>query len=664
MKLKDRFNKNLVIRTLRRSARLLTPVESKRAMKMAIYSIISVFIDVAGLSMLIPVMMAANDPSLVTGPVQNEVAVTIHPDSPLPDEDLVFVFPKKLSLTIHPDTTSSGPIALDYRKPKSNTAGVNPSVSSSLPSDTNLLRKLYLALGFKTYESYMLFLAVLVLVVFLIKNSITLFVGYLQSKFAYDVATNLARRQYMKYYNRGYTYFKETNSADIVNNIINIPVFYVGGVLISLINFLTEIAVLLLIIIGIAIVDIKLFGALLVVLLPSGFAIYGLTKNQLYAIGQEQLRLGAITFSRINQAIFGFVDVRLTNKETHFLEAYEKEQISLNESFKIKHTITMVPSRALEVIAVLGILVIFSYAFFFGEGSNTIFEFVAIFAAAAFRVLPSMNRSLAALMGIKGQMFSMEVLEEGELPTKMDKMDVHPMDYNTSIEFRDVSFTFKGAEKPALSKVNFTVKKGEKIGIIGESGSGKTTLMNLLLRFLREDDGGIYVDGKKIEYEDIASWRAKVGYVQQQVFLIDDTLKQNVAFGENPLEIDEERLKMALEQASLTEFVSTLPHGWDTQVGEMGARLSGGQRQRIGIARALYYQSNVLIFDEATSALDTETENMITESIQALQLDKTVFVIAHRLTTLRNCDRILELKDGKLLNEWTYAGLVQEKMLK
>ncbi|HEX2898545.1 MAG TPA: ABC transporter ATP-binding protein [Bacteroidia bacterium] len=632
MKLVDRLKKNLIVLTLRRSSRLLTNKEKQRAVTMALYSLFSVFIDVAGLSLLIPVMMAANDPTLVTGPVQ--ASNTIAQDS------------------------------LGVSSADSSKTATYGATKAAEPSKPNILHRIYKGMGFKSYESYMLFLAVCVLLVFILKNSITLFVGYMQSRFAYDVATSLARRQYMKYYNRGYTYFKETNSADIVNNIINIPIFYVGGVLLSLINFLTESAVLLLIIVGIAVVDIKLFGALLIVLVPSGLAIYGLTKNRLYAIGQEQLRLGAITFSRINQAIFGFVDVRLTNKENYFLRAYEKEQVSLNETFKVKHVIAMVPSRALEVIAVLGILVIFGYAFFLGQGSGTIFEFVAIFAAAAFRVLPSMNRSLAALMGIKSQMFSLEVLEEGELPTKMEKMDVRPMEYAHSIEFKDVSFSFTGAETKALNGVNFTVKKGEKIGIVGESGSGKTTLMNILLRFLREDEGGIYIDGKKLEYEDIASWRAKVGYVQQQVFLIDASLKQNVAFGEDPEEIDEERLKMALEQASLIEFVHSLPHGWDTQVGEMGARLSGGQRQRIGIARALYYQSSVLVFDEATSALDTETENLITESIQALQRDKTVFVIAHRLTTLRNCDRILEFKHGKLVAVWSYADLVTEKMLK
>jgi ABC-type multidrug transport system fused ATPase/permease subunit len=639
VKLLELINRNLVILTMRRSIRLLSPSERQRAFRISVYSLLSVFVDVAGLSLLIPVMMAANNPGLVLGPS-----------------------PEDTSIAAHPSHTPSAP---ESRAAHASEASAPLSTATVEGQKPTLMHQLFVAGGFKSYESYMVFMAVVLLAVFLIKNVVALAVGYLQSRFAYDIATNLARRQYIKFYHRGYRYFKKTNSADIVNNIINIPIFYAGGVLLSLINFLTEIAVLILIIVGIAIVDVRLFGALIIVLVPSGMAIYGITKNRLYAIGQQQSRLGGITMARIHQAIFGFVDVKLTNKETQFLHAYEKEQVRLNESLKLKHMISMVPGRALEVIAILGILVIFLYAFFMRQGSGTIFEFVTIFAAAAFRVLPSMNRSLAALMGIKGHMFSLEALEDGELPTEMLRMDVvRPLKFEETLEFRDVSFAFEDSESKALCNLNLLVKKGEKIGVIGESGAGKTTLMNILLRFFVEDQGGIYVDGKKLDHDDVASWRAKVGYVQQQVFLIDGTLKENVAFGEKPDEIDEERLRLAIEQASLMDFVLKLPDGWDTQVGEMGARLSGGQRQRIGIARALYFQSSVLIFDEATSSLDTDTENLITESIQALQHDKTVFVIAHRITTLRNCDRIIELKDGGLHASWTYPELVRERMLK
>jgi ATP-binding cassette, subfamily B, bacterial PglK len=614
-----RLSNNLIFLTFRRCSKLLTPNEKSRSLSVGIFSLISAFVDVAGMALLIPVMIAATDQTIV--------------------------------------------------------------------QRSSILWWLHETFHFQNHGNFMVFLAGALLLVFIAKNSVVLWVGRYQAQFSYDVATNLARRQFMKYYNWGFTYLKDKNSADVLNNIVNIPIFFVGGVLISLINFLTELAVIVIIVVGIAMVDYALFGALALVLLPSGLMIYNLTKNKLYNLGLEQQRLSVLSFSRIYQSIFGFVDVRLTNKEAHFLEAYSKEQRALNESYKVKHIINLVPSKALEVIAVLGILVIFVYAFNTQTvntepasttptvGSSTaviapkiepaaesIFTFVAIFATAAFRVLPSMNRCLAAVMSIKNQLFALEVLEDGELPLKMDRMDVHAMAFEESIEFRDLRFTFQDSGHVALNGFNFTVKKGEKIGIIGESGSGKTTLMNLLLRFLQEDDGGIFVDGKKINYEDIASWRAKVGYVQQQVFLIDASLKENVAFGESPEEIDLARLEIALEQASLMDFVRTLPHGWDSQVGEMGARLSGGQRQRIGIARALYYNSSVLIFDEATSALDNETENSITESIQSLQEDKTVFVVAHRITTLRNCDRIIELKDGKLLHTWTYAELIEAKM--
>ncbi len=581
---------------MRRTGKLLTPSEKKRSVRIMFYSLVGVLIDVAGLAMAVPVMMAANDRMVVTRP------------GPMHD---FMVFS-----------------------------------------------------GVQTYESFMLLLGVLLLVIFLLKNTLTLFANYLQSRFAYDIATSLARRQFMKYYNRGYTYFKDTNSAEISNNVLNIPVFFVSGIVVSLINFLSELAVLLLIVVSIAIADIQLFLAFMVVLVPSGFLIYGMTKNRLYAIGRTQARLGSLTLQRVNQAIFGYVDVRLTNKENYFLDAYIREQVSMNETYKAKHVINMIPTRALEVLGVLGIVVIIFHAFFTNDGETTVFEFVTIFAAAASRVLPSLNRSLAAMMGIKSNLYALEILEDGELPNAIMKMEVHPFDFKETIEFRDVSFSFNNDGHRALSHFNFTVQKGEKIGIIGASGSGKTTMMNLLLRFLTENEGGIYIDGKQLGYEDVASWRAKVGYVQQQVFLIDDTLRQNVAFGEAPHEIDEIRLTQALEQSSLLEFVKTLPHGLDTQVGEMGARLSGGQRQRIGIARALYYQSSVLVFDEATSALDNDTENAITESIQSLKKDMTVFVVAHRITTLRNCDRILELKDGKLVNVWTYTDLVHEKMLK
>ncbi len=521
---------------------------------------------------------------------------------------------------------------------------------------------LYDGLGFESYQGFMMFLAVALLGVFLIKNTLAMLLHYAHSSYSFSVATNMARRQFIKYYNRGFQFFKATNSAQIINQIINVPSFFASGVLISAINIVSESMVMIFIVVGISLVDPALFIAVMAVLIPAGLIIYNSSKNRLYQLGLDQNRLHAVNYSRLNQAIFGFTDVKLTNKELHFLNAFTESQSALNRTQKMRYLLSLIPTRALEVMAVLGIVVIFAYSFFFAQNPDQLFGFIALFAAAAFRVLPSMNRLLNAVMGMKNHQVTLEVLEEGDLPLEMERPNILPMEITDTIEFRDLSFTYEGADGPALDEVSFRVQRGEKIGIIGESGSGKTTLVNVLLRFLPEQSGGIYVDGNKLEPDDIANWRAIVGYVQQKVFLVDGSIRQNVAFGERLDAIDDKRVEWALRQASMWEFVEAMPEGVETQIGENGAKLSGGQQQRVGIARALYWNSEVLVFDEATSALDMETEASITESIEALASGQTLFVIAHRITTLRHCDRIIEMKNGKVVAEWQYNDLIREKL--
>lgn len=589
-----RLTNNILFSTIRRILKLITPEERRRAYRLVVVTLFGALIDVVGLAFLIPVMMAATDPSFVES---NQY----------------------MSMT-------------------------------------------YDALGFTEYRSFMMFLGVVLLLVFVVKNTLAMLLHYAHSSYSMSVATNMARRQFIKYYERGFQFFKATNSADIINKIINVPSFFASGVLISAINIVSEVMVMLFIVLGIALVDPFLFFAVMGVLVPAGLLIYSSSKNRMYRLGLEQNRLHAENFARLNKAIFGFTDVKLTNKELHFLNHYSESQAALNHTMKMRYMLSLIPTRALEVMAILGVVVIFTYSFFFAGNPEKLFGFIALFAAAAFRVLPSMNRLLNAVLGMKNHQVTLEILEEGHLPLEMQRPEVSPMQIKQDIEFRDLEFTYDGAEQAALNKVSFRVQKGEKIGIIGESGSGKTTLVNVLLRFLPEQGGGIYVDGKALTPDDIPNWRAVVGYVQQKVFLVDASLRENVAFGEKPAEIDEERVEWALRQASLWEFVQNLPDGLDTSIGENGANLSGGQQQRVGIARALYWNSEVLVFDEATSALDMETESAITESIEQLAAGQTLFVIAHRITTLRHCDRILEMKNGRVHTEWKYEDLAREKL--
>jgi ATP-binding cassette, subfamily B, bacterial PglK len=243
--------------------------------------------------------------------------------------------------------------------------------------------------------------------------------------------------------------------------------------------------------------------------------------------------------------------------------------------------------------------------------------------------------------------------------TKDAKIEQEEIRFQSEIDLRNIYYRFPGKDNYVLNDIDLTIRKGEKIGIVGSSGSGKTTLMNVLLRFYTEEKGGIYIDGKKLEPSHLASWRNKIGYVKQDIFLLDATIRENIAFGEDSA--DEERLMNAVKQASLDELIQSLPEGLETQIGERGSRLSGGQRQRISIARSLYRNAEVLIFDEATSALDTQTEQEVTEAIDSLsEVHKTIFIIAHRVTTLKNTDRIYELKDGRVNGVYSYDELIEK----
>jgi ABC-type multidrug transport system fused ATPase/permease subunit len=231
--------------------------------------------------------------------------------------------------------------------------------------------------------------------------------------------------------------------------------------------------------------------------------------------------------------------------------------------------------------------------------------------------------------------------------------------FEDSIEIKNLSFRFPSTQSAVLQNISMNVKKGEKIGIVGPSGSGKTTLMNVFLRFYEEQEGGIYVDGEQLERENILQWRNMLGYVKQDIFLLDGTIIENIAFGDsNP---DLKRVNSAIQQSSLEQLIKELPEGIHTKIGERGSRISGGQRQRISIARSLYRNAEILIFDEATSALDTQTEQEVSESIDSLSdAHKTIFIIAHRITTLKNCDRIYELENGRIKGIHTYRQLLDK----
>lgn len=536
-----------------------------------------------------------------------------------------------------------------------------------LASDPLLLHKnkyleyLFQSFQFNNEKNFLLFMILSVFGFFVVKSVFGLFVNYLQTKFTTRVAFDLTKRQFNKYFNLDFHRFTGTKSSVIVHHVINNPISYVTWVVLPLIMLMSEGFIVLLIVGGIAIYDIKLFLFIACIIGPATWLIYRLLKKESTSIGVKLNKLFPQAMGTLNQTISGYIDIKLADKETFYLDKFLRLQQSYHALNMKSYLQNLIPIRANELVALSGIVLIFIYAIFLTDNSDQAVVMVSLFAAAAYRLMPSLNRIISSMVYIQKNLMAMENLSlYSELAKKEDDLSNNvPIKFEHSIAVENLSFHFPGSATNTLDKISFEIKKGEKIGIVGSSGSGKTTLMNVLLRFYEEQSGCIKVDNVMLRPDQIRSWRNLIGYVKQDIFLMDASIKDNITFGEK--EPDLSRLNKAISQASLGQLIDSLPDGLNTPIGERGSKLSGGQRQRISIARSLYRNAEILIFDEATSALDNQTEQEVSESIDSLSdSHKTIFIIAHRITTLRNCDRIYELKDGKVEGVFSYQELIEK----
>jgi ABC-type multidrug transport system fused ATPase/permease subunit len=302
----------------------------------------------------------------------------------------------------------------------------------------------------------------------------------------------------------------------------------------------------------------------------------------------------------------------------------------------------------------LGLCVLIAILLYLGNNFDSILSTMGLFTLAIFRVLPSLNRIATSIQSIRFSMASIDVVAE-EFSTnaqyyneQTENLSSESISFEDEITIRNLSYAFQPEQKNILNNISLTITKNSSVGIIGETGSGKSTLINLLLGLLRADNGEILIDGMPMR-SNLRAWQEKIGYVAQNIILLDSSIKRNIAFGVEEDEIDDGRVKEVIKIAKLEKFLENLPDGMNTIIGENGARLSGGQRQRLGIARALYRDSEIIILDEATSALDNETESEFMDTINALSNQKTLIIIAHRLSTLKSCDLIYKLEDGTVL---------------
>ena len=523
------------------------------------------------------------------------------------------------------------------------------------------LQSVFTALNFADERTFLLFLILVLLVFFILKSAFGLFVSFLQIKISSDIAIHLSKNQFSKYFSLNYFDFQSLQTSVMTKDIVTDANTYVQWIVISIITLISELMIVLLIIGGIALYNIKLFGFIVLTVGPATVFISRIIRRKTSEIGVGIDTNFPKSMGAVMEALNGYIDIKLADKISFYRDKYLNYQYRFQWFMMKNYFMSQVPFRTNEIVALLGIIVIFVYALYFSGGEEVI-TLIGLFAAASYRLMPSVNRIVNSLnyLGVnQTSIYNLNnYLDNYHEELKKQTAQV-PVGFENEIEFKKISFRFREATRPVLNKISLKIKKGEKTGFVGSSGSGKTTLMNILLRFYEEDSGEILVDGVKLSYENIVSWRKKIGYVKQDIFMLDGTIKENIAFGEN--KVDDEKLLQSIIQSSLSDFVNSLPEGVETRVGEKGSRLSGGQKQRIGIARSLYRDADILVFDEATSALDMQTENEVTEAIEKLSsTNKTIFIIAHRITTLKNCDKIIELKNGEIAGVHSYHELIEK----
>ena len=495
--------------------------------------------------------------------------------------------------------------------------------------------------------------------VYLVKNIFLAFLIWKQTNFAFDVQVNLSQRLFATYLRQPYTFHLQRNSAQLFRNVASEVDIFMGIVTSALLLF-TEFLVL----VGIAVLLflVEPLGALIVVAVLGGAA-WGfnrMTRARILRWGVERQLHDGLRVQHLQQGLGGAKDVKLLGRESDFLAQYQTHNIKSSRVARLQATLQNFPRLMLELLAVTGLAILVICMLGQGREMTSIIPAIGLFAAAAFRLMPSVNRVLASVQALRYSLPVVNTLYEEMKLISVAPANKHtgsPEVFNNELSLTKVTYQYPGATSEALDGISLNIRKGESIGFIGSSGSGKSTLVDIILGLLTPSRGRVEVDGRDIQ-QDLRQWQDQIGYVPQSIYLTDDSLRRNVAFGLPNEQIDDVAVRRAIKAAQLEEFVSTLPEGLETIVGERGVRLSGGQRQRIGIARALYHDPAVLVLDEATSALDGATERGVMEAVMALQGIKTIIVVAHRMSTVENIDRLYRLERGSFVENGSPAELL------
>jgi ABC-type multidrug transport system fused ATPase/permease subunit len=528
-------------------------------------------------------------------------------------------------------------------------------MDSSEIHKNSLLEWIYNVLNIKSTNDFIILAGITLIAVYIIKNVYIFFMYSIQYRFASNNKLRMSSRLLSIYLNKPYSFYLEKNSAEIIRN-VNVDVSNVFTLLSTTLQFATELVTTVGMILVLLAVDTKM-TIFIVLLLSVAVVIMKCIFAPIQRLTGVRVRESdARMIQWLNQSVHGIKDVKITESEKYFLNQYQSSGKVSAEATRKFNVVNTIPQLFLETVFIVGIISYILFVLAHGENTNVLIPRIAAFALAAVRLLPIANRINRYLGTITNLTPSLEVVYQ-EMYTEHNKVvaDTKRSELKSreplkdAIELNNVSFCYQNSDKMILDNASIKISVGETVGIIGPSGSGKTTLIDILLGLLKPTEGIVTVDGKDIQ-SDMQGWLNRIGYVSQSLYLTEGSIKQNIAFGVPEGEVDDGRVWQVIEMARLDSFINELPNGVDTQIGEFGTRLSGGQKQRICIARALYYEPEILVMDEATSALDIETEHDVMESIENLSDKMTIIIIAHRLQTIEKCKKVYRVKNGKIIS--------------
>lgn len=511
-------------------------------------------------------------------------------------------------------------------------------------------------------------IAALIAAFFVLRALVTVGVSYIQARVTEDAGVRLSSRLHLGYLRMPYPFHLQRNSAELMRNASESVSVIVGSTLTPIVRLASEaFVVVALLIVLFAAAPIALLLAV-VVLAPVVFGLLRYVQPRLAELGRVSHALGETTLKSLQQSFHGLRDVKVLGRERFFHERFRTAREGVARAHYLRRPLGEAPRIALETAVVLFVLVVLVVSLR-GEGApQESLAVLGLFGYAALRILPAVNKVILQINDLRygaaaaAKVYDDLMLIEQDQPwthahaDEGEDGDVLRLRDRISVE--GVRYRYEGADVDALAGVDLTIACGESVGLVGPSGGGKTTLVDVILGLLPPDEGVVRVDGVDIQTCRRA-WHRNLGVVPQSVYLVDDTLRRNIALGVEDDEIDEERVREAVQLAQLDPFVAALPAGLDTVVGERGVRVSGGQRQRVAIARALYRKPDVLIFDEGTSALDNLTEAELIEELERLRGRHTMIIVAHRLTTVRRCDRIALVSEGRIVDIGSYDELLE-----